>query len=223
MSFLDTLKKTAGIAAQVTASAADTAVSKTRTMASIGRVKLAISSEEDKLKKAYTELGRLFYRDYQAQAEADMTEYQPWCDRAADAREQIQRLTKELETLKAEGKDNVKDTVKDNEKDTVKDAPKAQEEAKPEEVEDTSIFADMDDEPEVEIEIKGESKPEEQPKETDAPETAPETAEKPEAAPETETTKPVEAPAEQAPVVPEVNPDIVGTFYIDTSNQDTEV
>ena len=215
MSFLDTLKKTAGIAAQVTASAADTAVSKTRTMASIGRVKLAISSEEDKLKKAYTELGRLFYRDYQAQAEADMTEYQPWCDRAADAREQIQRLTKELETLKAEGKDTVKDTVKD--------APKAQEEAKPEEVEDTSIFADMDDEPEVEIEIKVESKPEEQPKETDAPETAPETAEEPEAATETETTESVEAPAEQAPVVPEVNPDIVGTFYIDTSNQDTEV
>ena len=206
MSFLDTLKKTAGIAAQVTVSAADTAVSKTRTMASIGRVKLAISSEEDKLKKAYTELGRLFYRDYQAQAEADMTEYQPWCDRAADAREQIQRLTKELETLKAEGKD------------TVKDAPKAQEEAKPEEVEDTSIFADMDDEPEVEIEIKVESKPEEQPEET----TAPETAVEPEAAPETETTEPVEAPAEQAPVVPEVNPDIVGTFYIDTSNQDTE-
>ena len=215
MSFLDTLKKTAGIAAQVTASAADTAVSKTRTMASIGRVKLAISSEEDKLKKAYTELGRLFYRDYQAQAEADMTEYQPWCDRAADAREQIQRLTKELETLKAEGKDTVKDTVKV--------APKAQEEAKPEEVEDTSIFADMDDEPEVEIEIKVESKPEEQPEETDAPETAPETAEEPEAAPETETTESVEAPAEQAPVVPEVNPDIVGTFYIDTSNQDTEV
>ena len=207
MSFLDTLKKTAGIAAQVTVSAADTAVSKTRTMASIGRVKLAISSEEDKLKKAYTELGRLFYRDYQAQAEADMTEYQPWCDRAADAREQIQRLTKELETLKAEGKD------------TVKDAPKAQEEEKPEEVEDTSIFADMDDEPEVEIEIKVESKPEEQPEETNAPETAVE----PEAAPETETTEPVEAPAEQAPVVPEVNPDIVGTFYIDTSNQDTEV
>lgn len=211
MSFLDTLKKTAGIAAQVTASAADTAVSKTRTMASIGRVKLAISSEEDKLKKAYTELGRLFYRDYQAQAEADMTEYQPWCDRAADAREQIQRLTQELEALKAEGKD------------AAKDAPKAQAEEKPEEIEDTSIFADMDDKPEVEIKVKVESKPEEQPEEADAPETAPKTAEEPKAAPETGTTEPAEAPAEQAPVVPESNPDIVGTFYIDTSNQDTEV
>ena len=57
MSFLDTLKKTAGAAAQVAAVTADTAVNKTKTMASIGRVKLAISSEEDKLKKAYTELG----------------------------------------------------------------------------------------------------------------------------------------------------------------------
>ena len=207
MSFLDTLKKTAGMAAQVTASAADTAVSKTRTMASIGRVKLAISSEEDKLKKAYTELGRLFYRDYQAQAEADMTEYQPWCDRAADAREQIQRLTQELETLKAEGKD------------PVKVEPKTEEAAKPEEVEDTSIFADLDDEPEVKIEVKVETEPEEQPEE----ETAPEAEEAPEKAPKTEEPAPAEAPAEQAPVVPEINPDIVGTFYIDTSNQDTEV
>ena len=104
MSFLDTLKKTAGAAAQVAAVTADTAVNKTKTMASIGRVKLAISSEEDKLKKAYTELGRLFYRDYEAQAEADMAEYLPWCGKAADAREQIQRLTEELEKLKEENK-----------------------------------------------------------------------------------------------------------------------
>ena len=200
MSFLDKLKKTAGIAAQVTASAADTAVSKTRIVASIGRVKLAISSEEDKLKKAYTELGRLFYRDYQAQAEADMTEYQPWCDRAADAREQIQRLTQELETLKAEGKEP-------------KDAPKKPE--APQETEDMSIFADLDDAPE--------EKPEEKPEAADAPEAAPETAEEPEAEPVTEDAAPAEASAEQAPVVPEINPDIVGTFYIDTSNQDTEV
>ena len=202
MSFLDTLKKTAGIAAQVTVSAADTAVSKTRTMASIGRVKLAISSEEDKLKKAYTELGRLFYRDYQAQAEADMTEYQPWCDRAADAREQIQRLTQELETLKAEGKEP-------------KEAPKQPEQEATQEAEDMSIFADLDDAPE--------EKPEEKPEAADAPETAPEAAEEPEAAPEAEDAAPAEAPAEQAPVVPEINPDIVGTFYIDTSNQDTEI
>ncbi len=137
MSFLDSLKKTAGIAAQVTAAAADTAVSKTRTMASIGRVKLAISSEEDKLKKSYIEMGRLFYRDYQAQAEADMTEYQPWCDRAADARAQIQRLTQELELLKAEGKDLKEEPAEKVSMD--------ENDAEPQVEEDMSIFADLDE------------------------------------------------------------------------------
>ncbi len=155
MSFLDTLKKTAGIAAQVTASAADTAVSKTKTMASIGRVKLAISSEEDKLKKAYTELGRLFYRDYQAQAEADMTEYQPWCDRAADAREQIQRLTQELETLKAEGKEQ-------------KEAPQ--------EAEDMSIFADLDEPEEAPVQSEEAETPAEAPDAPQEPEENPVTS-----------------------------------------------
>ena len=205
MSFLDTLKKTAGLAAQVTVSAADTAVSKTRTMASIGRVKLAISSEEDKLKKAYTEMGRLFYRDYQAQAEADMTEYQPWCDRAADAREQIQRLTRELEQLKAEGK-----------KKPVEKAPEtapAQEEAAEEE--DTSIYADLD-EPEEGGTPAAEEK---------AAKETPEAPQESEKAPETEvdeTAEQPETPASEPSVPPEINPDIVGTFYIDTSNQDVE-
>ena len=204
MSFLDTLKKTAGLAAQVTVSAADTAVSKTRTMASIGRVKLAISSEEDKLKKAYTEMGRLFYRDYQAQAEADMTEYQPWCDRAADAREQIQRLTRELEQLKAVGKEKPAEQAAET-------AP-AQEEAA--EVEDTSIYADLD-EPEEEAPAVEEK----------AAEEAPEAPQEPEEAPEAETAETAEqpeAPASEPSVPPEINPDIVGTFYIDTSNQDVE-
>ena len=205
MSFLDTLKKTAGLAAQVTVSAADTAVSKTRTMASIGRVKLAISSEEDKLKKAYTEMGRLFYRDYQAQAEADMTEYQPWCDRAADAREQIQRLTRELEQLKAEGKEKPAEQAP-------KTAP-AQEEAAEEE--DTSIYADLD-EPEEGGTPAAEEK---------AAKETPEAPQESEKAPETEvdeTAEQPETPASEPSVPPEINPDIVGTFYIDTSNQDVE-
>lgn len=205
MSFLDTLKKTAGLAAQVTVSAADTAVSKTRTMASIGRVKLAISSEEDKLKKAYTEMGRLFYRDYQAQAEADMTEYQPWCDRAADAREQIQRLTRELEQLKAEGKEKPAEQAAET-------AP-AQEEAAEEE--DTSIYADLD-EPEEGGTPAAEEK---------AAKETPEAPQESEKAPETEvdeTAEQPETPASEPSVPPEINPDIVGTFYIDTSNQDVE-
>lgn len=220
MSFLDTLKKTAGAAAQVAAVTADTAVNKTKTMASIGRVKLAISSEEDKLKKAYTELGRLFYRDYEAQAEADMAEYLPWCGKAADAREQIQRLTEELEKLKEENKKPEK----------APEAPAAAEaaEAPAQEVpeEDMSIFADLDEE---------EAAPE-APAASEAP-AAPEAPATPEApaapempAPETPATEVAEAPeapaASEAPTAPETPEDmsgIVGTFYLDTTGQDTEI
>lgn len=100
MSFLDKLKAKAGVAAETATGVANVAVSKTKTMASMGRVKLAISQEEDKLKKAYTELGRLFYRDHTAGVEADLQEYEPWCARAAEAKEQIAKLTEELEALK---------------------------------------------------------------------------------------------------------------------------
>lgn len=100
MSFLDKLKEQAGAVADVAGTVAQNAVKQTKTLAAIGRVKLAIASEEDKAKKAYTELGRLFYRDYETQTEAEMEDYQPWCDKVSDAKNQITRLSKELEKLR---------------------------------------------------------------------------------------------------------------------------
>ena len=102
MSFFDKIKQQAGVAAQAAGNVAQNAVQQTKTLAAVGRVKLAIASEEDKMKKAYTELGKLFYRDYEAQTEADMTDYEPWCGKVADAKAQIQRLNEELEKLHAE-------------------------------------------------------------------------------------------------------------------------
>lgn len=101
MSFLDKLKQQAGTVADAAGIVAKSAVKQTKTLASAGRIKLAIATEEDKLKKAYTELGRLFYRDYEAQAEAGMEDYQPWCDKVSDAKAQIARLNEELERVKA--------------------------------------------------------------------------------------------------------------------------
>ena len=102
MSFFDKIKQQAGVAVQAAGNVAQNAVQQTKTLAAVGRVKLAIASEEDKMKKAYTELGKLFYRDYEAQTEADMTDYEPWCGKVADAKAQIQRLNEELEKLHAE-------------------------------------------------------------------------------------------------------------------------
>lgn len=81
---------------------AQNAVKQTKTLASVGRTKIAVATEEDKIKKAYAELGRLFYRDYEAQVEVSMEEYQPWCDKITEAKEQIAKLNEEVERLRAE-------------------------------------------------------------------------------------------------------------------------
>ena len=131
MSFLDKLKQTAAAASVAATNAAEVAVKQTKTAAAIGKVKLAIAGEEDKLKKAYTELGRLYYRDHETQAEAEIEEYQPWIDKATDAKDAIQRLNQELEALKAE---NAK-----------KDEPEVVEVTE-EPAEDTSIYVDFAEE-----------------------------------------------------------------------------
>lgn len=101
MAFLDKLKQQAEAVANAAGTVAQTAVQQTKTLAGIGRIKLAIATEEDKVKKAYGELGRLYYRDYEAQTEPAQEDYQPWCDKVADAKEQIARLYEELEKLRA--------------------------------------------------------------------------------------------------------------------------
>ena len=102
MSLLDKIKYHAGAAAQVAGNAAQTAVQQGKTLASTGRVKLAIAAEEDKLKKAYVELGRLYYRDHETGAEPVDEEYRPWREKAADAKTQIELLNQELDKIRAE-------------------------------------------------------------------------------------------------------------------------
>lgn len=102
MSLLDKIKYHAGAAAQVAGNAAQTAMQQGKTLASAGRVKLAIAAEEDKLKKAYVELGRLYYRDHETAAEPVDEEYRPWREKAADAKAQIELLNQELDKIRAE-------------------------------------------------------------------------------------------------------------------------
>lgn len=102
MSLLDTIKYHAGVAAQTAGTVAQTAMQQGKTLASAGRIKLAIAAEEDKLKKAYVELGRLYYQDHEMDVEASPEAYLPWCDKATDAKAQIERLNAELERLRTE-------------------------------------------------------------------------------------------------------------------------
>lgn len=205
MSFFDKLKETA---VQVTAAAsvavnkaavagkaaADTAVKQTKTAASIGKVKLAIASEEEKLKKAYTELGRLFYRDYEVQSETELEEYLPWIDKCAEAKAQIAALNEELEALRAEASKKEEVVVEET----------VEAESEPE---DTSIFVDLDEAEDAEV----------------AEEAAP-VEDLAECVEFQVVDAPAEEPAvEEAPIVeeaPAVEAPTVGTLYVDVTGQE---
>ena len=111
---------------------------------------VAIYSEEDKIKKAYSELGKLYYRDYVVGEELDEAEYLPWCQKIDEAKQTIADLRDYIDELKAE---QVEMEVEADDAEII--------------VVTEEDFADLEeeDEPEVEIEIVVNEAPAEEAKE----------------------------------------------------------
>ena len=82
-------------------STAATAAEKAKNLASIAKANISIYAEEDKIRKAELELGKLYYRDYAAGEDADMAEYLPWCQKIDEANQQITELKAGIEALRA--------------------------------------------------------------------------------------------------------------------------
>ena len=96
MAILDNLDAIKDKATEV----ASTAVKKTKKLALISKTNIAILSLEDKIKKAYKELGKLYYRDYAVDEERDEAEYLPWCMKIDEAKQTIADLRDYIEQLK---------------------------------------------------------------------------------------------------------------------------
>ena len=92
---IDSLREKATEAAQI-------AARKTKKLAEIAKANVSIYSEEDKIKKAEMELGKLYYRDYAVGEEMDAAEYLPWCRKIDEAKQTIADLQDYIEELKAE-------------------------------------------------------------------------------------------------------------------------
>lgn len=95
MESIGTLREKAGEAAQV-------AARKSKKLAEIAKANISIYTEEDKIKKAENELGKLYYRDYAVGEELDVAEYLPWCQKIDEAKQTIADLRDYVEELKAE-------------------------------------------------------------------------------------------------------------------------
>ena len=88
---------------------ATTAVQKTKQLAKISKANLEILALEDKIKKAYKELGKLYYRDYAVEEEHDEAEYLPWCTKIDDAKRTIADLRDYIEELKNSAEEETAD------------------------------------------------------------------------------------------------------------------
>ncbi len=119
MALLDNLDNVREKAAEV----AQAAARKTKQLAEIAKSNVSIYTEEDKIKKAYAELGKLYYRDYVVGEERDEAEYLPLCRQIDEAKQNIADLQDYIEELKTQRVDmDVDDVV------TVEDFADAEEE-----------------------------------------------------------------------------------------------
>ena len=72
--------------------AAQTAAAKAKELAAVAKANISIYAEEDKVKKAEIELGKLYYRDYAVGEELDSAEYLPWCQKIDESKKAIAEL-----------------------------------------------------------------------------------------------------------------------------------
>ena len=81
--------------------AAQTAVQKAKVLAAIAKTNVSIYAEEDKIRKAEAQLGKLYYRDYAVGEELDTAEYLPWCQKIDESKKLIAELKDYIDDVKA--------------------------------------------------------------------------------------------------------------------------
>ena len=80
--------------------AAQTAAAKAKELAAVAKANISIYAEEDKVKKAEIELGKLYYRDYAVGEELDSAEYLPWCQKIDESKKAIAELKEFIASLR---------------------------------------------------------------------------------------------------------------------------
>ena len=98
MNFSENFASICGMASN----AAVTAKKKAAVVAGIAKANVSIYAEEDKVKKAEAELGRLYYNDFIAGNGVDQEAYAPVCQRITDSKNVIASLKETVAQLRAQ-------------------------------------------------------------------------------------------------------------------------
>ena len=89
-------------AKNIAVEAAQAAARKAKQLAAIAKANVAIYAEEDKVRKAERELGKLYYRDYAVGEEQDSAEYLPWCQKIDESKQTIAALQDQIAQLRTQ-------------------------------------------------------------------------------------------------------------------------
>ena len=103
MSKMDDLKEKA-------ADAALSAAKTTRFVATVGKKRVEIAMEKEHIRRIYTKLGKIYYKDYVTDEEPDEAEYGPLCEEVSESFRRINTLKDEIKELKDEYFDRRKET-----------------------------------------------------------------------------------------------------------------
>lgn len=95
MATMEEFKGKAVDAAQIAARAA-------KHVAFMTKKHMEIAREQEKIRRNYTRLGKVYYKDYVTDEEPDDAEYQPLCDAISDSYKLINDLRTEMENEKAD-------------------------------------------------------------------------------------------------------------------------
>lgn len=95
MEKMENLKDKATEAAQSAARAA-------KYIALVSKKRLAILNEQEKIRRNYTKLGKIYYKDYATDEEQDSAEYLPICESISASFCRINDLREEIADAKAE-------------------------------------------------------------------------------------------------------------------------
>ena len=82
--------------------AAQTATQKAKVLAAVAKANVSIYAEEDKIRKAEAQLGKLYYRDYAVGEEMDTAEDLPWCQKIDESKKAIADLKDYIASLRTE-------------------------------------------------------------------------------------------------------------------------
>lgn len=93
--------------------AAQSAAKTAKYVALVSKKRLAILNEQDKIRRNYTRLGKVYYKDYVTDEEPDEAEYEPICEDISESFRHINTLRDEIAQAKAAYQDAVDDAPED--------------------------------------------------------------------------------------------------------------